>query len=87
MIPFLVQIWMLATPTIYMQPEDTGSSRLHAILHLNPMTSLIAAVRQAVLGQPIGWNGVMFSALVAVVVFVIGCFYFRRMERDFADII
>ncbi len=86
-IPFLVQIWMLATPTIYMQPEDTGSGKLRAILHLNPMTSLIAAIRQAVLGQELPWHGLALSAIAGVLIFLFGCIYFRRMERNFADII
>jgi lipopolysaccharide transport system permease protein len=86
-IPFLVQIWMLATPTIYMQPEDVGSGKLRAILHLNPMTSLIAAIRQAVLGQELPWHGLALSAIAGVVIFLFGCIYFRRMERNFADII
>jgi len=86
-IPFMVQIWMLATPTVYMQPEATSGGKWHAILALNPMTGLISAIRQAVLGIPIDWVGVGISSVAAVMFFLIGCFYFRRMERNFADII
>jgi lipopolysaccharide transport system permease protein len=86
-IPFLVQLWMLATPTIYMKPDDNGSSKLQAILHLNPLTSLISNLRQAVLGEPIGWNGLIISTIAGVAIFLFGCIYFRRMERNFADII
>jgi lipopolysaccharide transport system permease protein len=86
-IPFLVQIWMLATPTVYMQPQSTSGGKWHAILALNPMTGLIAAIRQAVVGLPIDWAGVGISTVAACVFFFAGCFYFRRMERNFADII
>jgi lipopolysaccharide transport system permease protein len=86
-IPFLVQIWMLATPTVYMQPENTTGGKWHAILALNPMTGLIAAIRQAVLGLPIDWVSVGISIIAGIAFFLFGCFYFRRMERSFADII
>ena len=85
-IPFLIQFWMFATPTVYMQPPaDDGS--LYALLNLNPMTGLVATFRAACLGTPIPWAQFGLSALFVTVVFVAGCLYFRKAEADFADLI
>jgi lipopolysaccharide transport system permease protein len=89
-IPFLTQFWMFATPTVYMQPDKDASGVLQLLLALNPMTSLIAAFRAAVLGEPggaIAWGQVAFAAGLSVLVFLAGCLYFRRVEDSFADVI
>lgn len=89
-IPFLTQFWMFATPTVYMQPDADTSGPLQVFLALNPMTSLIAAFRSAVLGGaggPIDWPQVAIAASLSVLVFLLGCLYFRRVEDSFADII
>jgi lipopolysaccharide transport system permease protein len=86
-IPFLVQIWMFATPTVYMQPGKSTGGAIHALLALNPMTGLIAAFRAACRGGEISWGQLGLSAAFAIVVFLAGCLHFRRMERNFADII
>lgn len=86
-IPFLVQVWMFATPTIYMQPGKVSGGSLHALLALNPVTGLIAAFRAACRGGDIPWAQFGLSAACAVIVFLAGCLHFRRMERSFADII
>jgi lipopolysaccharide transport system permease protein len=85
-IPFMVQVWMFATPTIYMKPA-TSYTGLKALLYLNPMTGLIGAFRSACLGEPMQLVPLACSALAAVVLFVFGCAYFRRLETQFADII
>jgi lipopolysaccharide transport system permease protein len=82
-VPFLTQLWMFATPTVYLQPES--SSRM--ILYLNPMAALIAAFRAAVLGGPVPWGPLAGASAFVAVALVIGCLYFRRTERSFADII
>lgn len=51
------------------------------------MTGLISAFRAAVLGGPIPWTNLAASFACALVAFVAGCFYFRRVEDNFADII
>jgi lipopolysaccharide transport system permease protein len=85
-IPFMVQVWMFATPTIYMKPA-TSYTGLKALLYLNPMTGLIGAFRSACLGEAMQPLPLACSALAAVVLFVFGCAYFRRLETQFADII
>jgi lipopolysaccharide transport system permease protein len=86
-IPFMVQMWMFATPTIYMDPTGSKASRFQAVLALNPMTGLIASFRAAALDQPIPWSQFGLSTACAVLMFLIGCLYFRKVEDNFADII
>jgi lipopolysaccharide transport system permease protein len=89
-IPFLLQLWMFATPAIYMQVQDPGAAAggWQTLLALNPMTGLIAAFRAAALGhEAIDWLAVGISTACAAAMFVIGCLYFRKVEDSFADVI
>lgn len=86
-LPFLVQLWLFATPTVYMQPNADSSARMGLALAINPMAGLIAAFRSAVLGTPVPWNRLAVSAGCVVVLLVVGCLYFRKVEDSFADII
>lgn len=104
-IPFLIQIWMFATPTIYLEPADVpgpvsvinsdeGSEAnpkstpgLSVLLAVNPLTALVAAFRAAVVGGPLPWQMLGWSTAEVAVALVVGCFYFRRVEDSFADII
>jgi lipopolysaccharide transport system permease protein len=85
--PFVVQLWMFATPTVYMQPAGHPSGGLRALLALNPMTGLIGAFRAAALGGEIPWDQVGIATLAVAVIFIVGCLYFRKVEDRFADII
>jgi lipopolysaccharide transport system permease protein len=85
--PFLVQLWMFATPTVYMQPAEDASGGLRVLLTLNPLAGLIGAFRAAALGGSIAWDQVGTSLLAVVLIFFVGCLYFRKVEDDFADII
>lgn len=85
-IPFLVQIWMFLSPVIY--PTSLVPERFRWILALNPMGGVIEAYRATLLGyKPIDWSVLGISALIIVFLFVSGAFYFKRMERTFADVV
>ncbi|HJT34353.1 MAG TPA: ABC transporter permease [Pirellulales bacterium] len=86
-VPFMVQLWMFATPTIYMQADVVISPRWHSLLPFNPAFGLILNFRQAALGGPLDWYALGVSSSVALVLLVGGCVYFRSVERSFADII
>jgi lipopolysaccharide transport system permease protein len=86
-VPFLVQVWMFATPTVYMQLNPDKVGVLHSLLVFNPMTSLIASFRAACLGGTIEWVQLGIASACVLLVFVAGCFYFRRVEDNFSDII
>jgi lipopolysaccharide transport system permease protein len=83
-IPFMVQIWMYVSPVIYPVPE--GSLRF--AFALNPMTGVIGGFRWALLGQELPSTGYLaISIAVIVLLAVSGLFYFKRMERVFADVV
>ncbi len=85
-IPFLIQIWMFATPVIY--PRSLLGGRYGWLLMLNPMGGVIEAFRPALLGHaPVPWAALGISTAVGFLVFAGGVSYFRRVERYFADII
>jgi len=79
---------MFATPSVYMQPRGSSSGGLlQAVLLLNPMTPLIAAFRAACPGRADCLGQVGIATVVVLVLFLAGCFYFRKVEDNFADII
>jgi lipopolysaccharide transport system permease protein len=86
-IPYLVQLGMFATPTIYMQPKGDEGRMVQFLLAVNPMTSLVSTFRASVIGGPVPWTGLVVGAGVAALSFVLGCLYFRKIEDRFADII
>ena len=87
-IPFMVQLWMFATPTIYMDTAGKSmGSLVKTLINLNPMTGLVAAFRNACVGAPIDWAAVGLSAALGVILFIGGCLCFRATERKFADVI
>ena len=85
-IPFLTRLWFFITPVVY--PTSLLSGFWRIIYGLNPMVSVVEGFRWALLGkgQHPGWMLVVSAAMV-VVLLVSGLFYFRRMERAFADIV
>lgn len=83
--PFVVQLWMYATPIIY--PISRIPDHLLWIYSLNPMVGVVQAFRVTLLGQG-SFNGASWVSVGVVFVFLIsGLFYFRRMERTFADVV
>jgi lipopolysaccharide transport system permease protein len=86
-VPFSVQLWMFATPCIYLDTGTMIGPRGQLLMPLNPAYGLIYNFRQAMLGGPFDWYALAVSAAVSLGLLVLGCLYFRRVERTFADII
>jgi lipopolysaccharide transport system permease protein len=83
-VPFLTQLWLFLSPVIY--PVALVPERFHWLLALNPMTGVIDGFRWAVLGRGVPHYDVyMTSALVALALVIAGLWYFKRVERRFAD--
>jgi lipopolysaccharide transport system permease protein len=86
-LPFMIQLWMFATPTIYLQNDSIIDPRWQALLPINPAQGLIINFRQAMLGGDLDLYALVISSAVSLLLAVLGCIYFRRVERTFADII
>ena len=82
-----LQLWMFSTPAIFFQNLSQFGPRTRAAMVLNPMHGVIVNFRVAVLGGPFDWPAAGIATLWAVVLLAAGCWYFRRVERSFADII
>ena len=85
-VPFLVQFWLIATPVAY--PSSLLSARWRLVYALNPMVGVVEGFRWSLLGTRTAPGGMLgVSSLVAIAVLVGGAYYFRRMERTFADMV
>jgi lipopolysaccharide transport system permease protein len=84
-VPFLVNFWMFATPIAY--PSSLVPEQWQILYALNPMVGVVEGFRWALLGVDTAPGPmVAVSALVATLALVGGAFYFRRMEKTFADV-
>jgi lipopolysaccharide transport system permease protein len=87
-IPFLTQFWMLATPIAYLAKEvfERLPAEWSWVYALNPMVGVVEGFRNALLGSEVYSTGLLWiSVLVSLALLVSGLFYFRSMERTFAD--
>ena len=85
-VPFVLQIWLYASPVAYPSSLVHGSYR--TLYSLNPMTGVIDGFRWALLGSGhVRVSSIAVSTCVAVVLAVVGIFYFARTERTFADVV
>jgi lipopolysaccharide transport system permease protein len=84
-LPFVLQIWMYVTPIIY--PVTFIPPRWRWLIALNPLSGIIQGFRSAIFGRSFDWDAIVVSLVVTLVVVIGAAFAFRRMEREFADII
>lgn len=85
-LPFLTQFWMFATPIAY--PSSLLREPWRTVYGLNPMVGVVEGFRWALLGTRTAPGPMIaVSATVAVALLVGGAFYFRRMEKTFADVV
>jgi lipopolysaccharide transport system permease protein len=85
-VPFLIQIWLFATPVAY--PSSLLSQPWRTIYGLNPMVGVVEGFRWALLGTNTA-PGLMVvaSSVAALLILITGAFYFRYMEKTFADVV
>lgn len=91
-VPFFVQLWLFVTPVIYPSSKVAETLAKYGIpswvYGLNPMAGVVEGFRWALLGRGHGpWPMIATSGVVASFLLVSGAFYFRRMERSFADVV
>ncbi len=86
MVPFLIQIWMYATPIVY--PINTiPEGTFRYIYSLNPMVGVVQGFRWAFFGGSPPDMTLLISSLAVLLLLVSGLFFFRRMEKTFADVV
>ncbi|HYE15902.1 MAG TPA: ABC transporter permease [Pyrinomonadaceae bacterium] len=90
-LPFLIQVWFFASPIIYPVSFVTGKvadpERWRLVMALNPMTGIVEGFRSALFGRPFDWLTLSVSAAVTLALLAYGVVTFRRMEKNFADIV
>lgn len=85
-VPFITQFWMFATPIAY--PSSLLAEPWRTIYGLNPMVGVVEGFRWALLGANTAPGPIIaVSSLAALIILIGGAFYFRRLEKTFADLV
>jgi lipopolysaccharide transport system permease protein len=84
-LPFLIQLWLFVSSVIV--PSSGVPQPWRRLLILNPVSALIEGWRAALLGLPFDWPALGVAAALTAVALVSSAYYFRRVEKDFSDII
>lgn len=85
-LPFLTQLWLFATPIAY--PSSLLSEPWRTLYSINPMVGVVEGFRWALLGTKSAPGPMLIvSSLAALALLVGGAFYFRRLEKTFADVV
>jgi len=85
-VPFITQFWLFVTPIAY--PSSLLNQPWRTIYGLNPMVGVVEGFRWALLGTNTAPGPLIaVSSAAAVLILITGAFYFRRMEKTFADIV
>jgi lipopolysaccharide transport system permease protein len=84
-LPFVIQIWMFASPVIY--PTTVVPENWRWLLLINPVAPILEGFRAALAGRPIDWSHTAIAAGIILVLFVASLYIFRRAENQFADVV
>ncbi|MBI4707550.1 MAG: ABC transporter permease [Candidatus Omnitrophica bacterium] len=84
-LPYFIQTIFFLTPVAYLKAAIP--QKYLWLYYLNPVAGAIDGLRWVFLGIPFSWNWLFLQVLISVIIFVSGLFYFKRLERTFADII
>ncbi|MEH2443109.1 ABC transporter permease [Nostoc sp.] len=86
-VPFIVQFGLYVSPVGFSSSIVPEQWRL--LYYLNPMVGVIDGFRWAILGgdSKLYWTGFTLSLGLVALLLVSGIWYFRKMERTFADVI
>ena len=84
-LPFLLQLWMFASPVIY--PAQAVPERWRWLLALNPLTGVLEGFRSALSGAPFEWGHILVPVVAAPALLALAYYVFRGQEDTFADVI
>jgi lipopolysaccharide transport system permease protein len=84
-LPFMLQVWMIASPIFY--PVDLLSEKWKLVFALNPLTGILDGFRSALFGTPFDWPLIGVSCASLAFLTLLSLFVFKKMEDKFADLI
>lgn len=84
-LPFVTQLLLFMSPIIY--PLSYVPERFQIYVYLNPVAGAVTTIRSAFFNGEINWFGNLISLVMAIIGMIIGIWYFKRTEKNFADIV
>ena len=84
-LPFLIQLWLFASPVVY--PSSLLPRPYQWLYGLNPLAGVIEGFRWALLGTNPPSTMIAFSFVIVMVILILGAYYFKRMEKTYADVV
>jgi lipopolysaccharide transport system permease protein len=84
-LPFIIQLWMFASPVIY--PTSIVPEKWKWLVIINPAVGIIEGFRASLTGSSFDWVHVSISAVMTLAVLVCSVYIFRRFEDTFADVV
>jgi lipopolysaccharide transport system permease protein len=85
-VPFMIQLWMFASPIVY--PSSIVNPEWRTLYGLNPMVGVVEGARWSLYGVGSAPNELVAASTVAAIVLLVsGAYYFKRMEKTFADVL
>lgn len=84
-LPFILQLGVFTTPIIY--PTTLIPEKWRWLLNLNPLTGIIEGFRSAIFSKPFNFTDLGISTVIVIILFLYSTRVFRRIERNFADIV
>ncbi|MCM8809508.1 MAG: ABC transporter permease [Candidatus Omnitrophica bacterium] len=83
---FLIQVWFFLSPIVY--PVSVIPEKFRLIYSLNPMVGVIEGTRWSLIGKEISSLNIMWLSLIIIFIFfIVGFYFFKNMERTFADVV
>jgi lipopolysaccharide transport system permease protein len=87
-LPVVIQLWMFASPVLYpARIVRDAWPRGYRLYELNPIVGIVEGFRAALFGRAFDWPVLGRTALIALVIVIVSAYFFRRVERGFADVI
>lgn len=84
-LPFLLQVWMIASPVFY--PSNLLSENWRYLFAINPLTGILSGFRSSLFGTAFDWQVIGISCISIAIIAVVSLLVFKWMEDDFADIV
>ena len=84
-LPFLLQVWMIASPIFY--PASLLSEKWKLVFALNPLTGILEGFRSSLFATPFDLDVISVSTVSLIILAMFSMFVFKKMEDDFADMI